>query len=153
MYCANDYELGSLLFGDQCIFDILTNDPNIIVDYAINPDNLGIDFQLNVPITIIYRFSCNMYLRYICTAGTQSNVNKFSYMILDIDQNIIGQGVITQLESKQCIPRPLPTVELASQLVITIDETTDGRPPIDIRIDIQGCRSVSVSSIRIFLFK
>lgn len=152
LYCANNYQLTSLLFGDQCISDIVTNDPSVVVDYAINPDDQGVDFQSNVPVTIIYQFSCIVYLRYICIAGTQSNVNRFSYMILDIDQNNIGQGVITRLTAKQCTPRPLPTVELASQLVITIEETTDGRPPRDIRIDIQGCFSLSVSSIIILLF-
>ena len=152
LYCANNYQLTSLLFGDQCISNIVTNDPSIAVDYAINPDDEGVDFQSNTPITIIYQFSCTVYLKYICITGTQSNVNRFSYMILDIDQNDIGQGVITRLEAKQCTPRPLPSVELASQLVITIEETTDGQPPRDIRIDMQGCFSLSVSSITILLF-
>jgi hypothetical protein len=153
LYCANNYQLTSLLFGDQCIFNVITNDPNITVDYSINPDDGGIDFQSNVPITIVYQFTCTVYLRYICLAGTQSNVNRFSYMIFDIDQNIIGEGVITRLTAKECTPRPIPTVELASQLVITIDETTDGQPPRDIRIDIQSCLSVSVSTIISFLFE
>ena len=123
----------------------MTNDPSAIPDYAMNPGNKGIDFQSNFPIRITYQFSCILYLRSVCIIGTDTNVNKFSYVISDIDQNDIGQGVITQLTADQCSPRPLPTTDLASQVVITIEETIDGQPPRNIMIDIQSCSSSSVS--------
>lgn len=121
----------------------MTNDPSVATDYAINPGNEGVDFQSNLPITITYQFSCILYLRSICITGRDNNVNKFTYMISDIDQNDIGQGVITRLTADQCTPQPPLTTELASQVVITIEETTDGQPPRNIMIDIQSCFSSS----------
>jgi hypothetical protein len=131
----------------------VTNDPSLIPDYNINPGNQGASFQSNLPITITYQFNCIVYLKYICITGASTNVNKFSYLILDINQKNIGQGTVTRLTSDQCTPRPLPTAELANQLIITIDQTTDGQPPRNIMIDVQGCSLLSVSLNMTFLLK
>jgi hypothetical protein len=103
------------------------------------------NFQSNTPITITYQFSCIVYLKYICITGTLTNVNKFSYVLIDSNQNNIGQGVVTQLSSDQCTPRPLPSAELANQVIITIDQTTDGQPPRNIAIEMQACYYLAVS--------
>jgi hypothetical protein len=123
----------------------MTSDPNVVPDSSINPGNQGMNFQLNIPINITYQLSCIAYLKYICVTGTLTNVNKFSYVLLDSNQQNVGQGIVTQLTSDQCTPRPLPTADFANQVVITIDQTTDGQPPRNIVIDMQACYLLSVS--------
>jgi hypothetical protein len=104
-----------------------------------------VNFQSNVPITITYQFSCIVYIKYICITGLFANVNNFSYVLLDINQQNVGQGTVTRLTPDQCTPRPLPTAELANQVIITIDQTNDGQPPKNIVIDMQACFLLSVS--------
>lgn len=123
----------------------MTSDPNVVPNSSINPGNQGMNFQSNIPINITYQLSCIAYLKYICFTGTLTNVNKFSYVLLDSNQQNVGQGIVTQLTSDQCTPRPLPTADLANQVVITIDQTTDGQPPRNIVIDMQACYLLSVS--------
>ncbi len=131
----------------------MTSDPNVVLDYSINPGSQGVNFQSNIPVTITYQFSCIVYIKYICIIGTLTNVNTFSYVITDINQTIVGQGIVTRLTSDQCTPRPLPTADLASQVDITIDETIDGQPPRNIVIDMQACLLLSVSSNMKFFLK
>ena len=144
--CVNGYQLTTLLFGNQCLLEISTNDPSITPDYRINPGYQGVNFQSNVPVTITYRFNCIVYLKYICITGAATNVNKFSYLILDINGKNIGQGVVNRLAAEQCSPRPLPTAEIADKVIITIEETTDGQPPRNVVIDLQGCSVLPVGS-------
>jgi hypothetical protein len=151
LYCINGYQLTTLLFGNQCLLEVVTNDPSVIPDYSINPGYQGTNFQSNFPITITYQFNCIVYLKYICITGASTNVNKFSYLILDINQRNIGQGIVNRLTSDQCTPRPLPTAELTNKVIITIEETTDGQPPRNIMIDVQGCYLLPVSSNMTFL--
>lgn len=82
-----------------------------------------------------------------------SNVNKFSYVMSNVNRENVGVGSVTQLTPDQCLPRPLPTAEFVNQVVIIIEETTDGQPPRNLMIDMQGCVSLSVSSNMICLFK
>ncbi len=124
----------------------MTNDPSVIPDYTINPGYQGVNFQSNFPITITYQFNCVVYLKYICIIGESTNVNKFSYLILDINEQNIGQGIVDRLTPDQCTPRPLPTAELAYKVNITIEGTIDGQPPRNVMIDIQGCFLLSVRS-------
>ena len=131
----------------------MTNDPSVIPDYTINPGYQGVNFQSSFPITITYQFNCVVYLKYICIIGEFTNVNKFSYLILDINGQNIGQGVINRLTLDQCTPRPLPTAELANKVIITIEGTTDGQPPRNMMIDIQGCSLLPVSLNMISLLK
>jgi hypothetical protein len=145
LYCADNYQLTAMLFGSQCLSTIVTSDPSVQPDYSMNPGNQGLQFQSNVPITITFQFSCIVYIKYICITSMFTNVNKLSYVLLDNNEQNVGQGVVTQLTPDQCIPRPLPTAELTNQVVITIEETTDRQPPRNVVLDMQACFSIAVS--------
>lgn len=136
-----------LTFGSACVSQIVTNDPNTLVNEDINPGASGITFQSNVPIIITVQFACNIQMMSMCALGATSNVASFTYILQDAYNNLVASGFIDRYGSDQCVPRPLNIMSQATQLIITISQTTDGQPSRNVVLDLQGCYISTVSSI------
>jgi hypothetical protein len=134
-----------LTLGSPCVSNIFTSDSNVIVDNTINLGAQGVNFQSNVPITITVLFSCSIQMMYMCITGPGTNVGSFSYTLQDIYNNPVASGPVNLIGSNQCVPRPLDIASSATQLVITISQTTNGQPPRNVVLDLQGCYVSTVS--------
>jgi hypothetical protein len=134
-----------LTFGSPCVSQIVTSDPNVLVDYKINPGAQGINFQSNTPITITIQFNCNIQIMYMCIPGSTTNVASFTYTLQDVYNNPVASGTINSYGLDQCTPHPLNIVSPATQLTIKISQTIDGQTPYRVVLDIQGCYISTVS--------
>ena len=141
MSCTNNYydQPIQITLGGPCISQILTNDPNVLIDFKINIGSHGINFQSNMPIIIDVQFNCSIRIMYMCITGSPTNVEAFSYNLQDNYNNSVASGFVNSVQPNQCVPRPLNIESFPTRLIITILQTNDEQPPRNVILDLQGC--------------